>query len=150
MPDISVLVEMAEYFEIDILELINGERKGKEVLTEKSIEQVVDYAGKQQDYILRRVLIQSIVGFITFWVGIILGEIYRAIGGNYLLVFQPLFLGITVAMLSENITYILGINRRMRELRKKYKILWCVEIILLIILLIWLGVDTIDILKNGI
>ncbi len=50
MPDISVLIELADYYEVDITEVINGERKSESM--EKDMKEtlmaVADYADKQK------------------------------------------------------------------------------------------------------
>ena len=50
MPDLSVLVELADYYEVDIREIIDGERKG-EIMDKElkdTLQKVVDYSGVQK------------------------------------------------------------------------------------------------------
>jgi len=62
MPDISILIELADYYEIDIRELINGERKS-ETMTEETrdvLNQVAEYTDAEKKKILKNVLIYSV------------------------------------------------------------------------------------------
>jgi transcriptional regulator with XRE-family HTH domain len=51
MPDISMLVEIAEFYEVDIREIIDGERKSENMNDEVKVTilAVADYADKQKN-----------------------------------------------------------------------------------------------------
>ena len=71
MPDISLLVEIAEYYDISIPEIINGERKS-EIMNENAKEMALslsDYAEEINKKIKKRLFwltIAAIVGMIAF------------------------------------------------------------------------------------
>lgn len=50
MPDISILVELADYYDVDIRELLNGERKNENMNEDmkETLTMVADYAEKQK------------------------------------------------------------------------------------------------------
>lgn len=51
MPDISVLIELADYYEVDLREIINGERK-TEIMNEdlkETLEMVADYTTAEKE-----------------------------------------------------------------------------------------------------
>ena len=56
MPDISLLAELAETFDVSIPELINGERKSEEA------QKMSDYAGAEKETILKNIKNLSLVG----------------------------------------------------------------------------------------
>lgn len=62
MPDISLLVNIAEIFNVSISEIINGERKSE--IMEKEVKKVVeamsDYATAEKAIVLKRVKAASI------------------------------------------------------------------------------------------
>ena len=67
MPDISLLVEIAEFFDVSIPEIINGERK-----SESMNEEVKEVAGKLSDYanaekekLIKNIRSESIIGTIA-------------------------------------------------------------------------------------
>ena len=59
MPDISVLVELAEFYEVDIKEIIDGERKSETMNeeTKETLVKVAEYTkeDKKQQYIKMRI-----------------------------------------------------------------------------------------------
>lgn len=59
MPDISMLVEIAEFYEVDIREIIDGERKSENMNDEvkETILAVADYADKQKKQTVLRAII---------------------------------------------------------------------------------------------
>lgn len=77
LPDISLLIEISEYYNIDILEILNGERKSEKMTDEvkETIQKVADYADAEKAMLLHRVRIVSIVGLISLFVGLIMENI---------------------------------------------------------------------------
>lgn len=73
MPDLSILVELADFYDVDIRELIDGERKGENMTEELkgTLEKVADYTDTEKEKILKS-LYGSIVGstlvFLALWV----------------------------------------------------------------------------------
>ena len=63
MPDLGILVELADYYEVDIREIIDGERKSEIVEKEEkeTLLKVAEYADKQKrQAILKAVIIFSL------------------------------------------------------------------------------------------
>lgn len=65
MPDISILVEIAELFDVSIPEIINGERKNEKMDDEiKNVAQSMsDYATSEKQNLLKEVRTLSLIGF---------------------------------------------------------------------------------------
>ena len=61
MPDISILVELAVFYDIDIRELLNGERKSENMNEDmkETLTMVADYAEKQK----KQAIIRAVVLF---------------------------------------------------------------------------------------
>lgn len=57
MPDISVLVELAEFYGTDIREIINGERKSEDMDKEAKevLNKVVDYTSEDKETIIKKI-----------------------------------------------------------------------------------------------
>ena len=74
MPDISLLVEIADYFDVSIPEIINGERKSEKMNEEvkKVAEAMSDYATTEKETLIKNVRVHSIIGSIAVIVYIIL------------------------------------------------------------------------------
>jgi len=64
MPDISLLVNIAEYFDVSIPEIINGERKSENMNEEvrEVAETLSDYANVEKETIIKDIRMQSILG----------------------------------------------------------------------------------------
>ena len=67
MPDLSIMVELADFYDVDIRELINGERKS-EIMNEdlkETLGMVADYSETEKTKILNRVYIYGLISTIT-------------------------------------------------------------------------------------
>lgn len=67
MPDISLLIEISEFFDVSIPEIINGERKSENMNEEvKEIaNKLSDYANTEKEIIIKNIRIHSIMGTIA-------------------------------------------------------------------------------------
>ena len=64
MPDISLLVEIAEFFDVSIPEIINGERKSETMNEEvkEVADKLSDYANAEKETIIKNIRTHSIMG----------------------------------------------------------------------------------------
>lgn len=64
MPDISLLISIAEYFDVSIPEIINGERKSENMREEvrEVAETMSDYASVEKETIIKNIRMHSILG----------------------------------------------------------------------------------------
>ena len=143
MPDISVLVEISNYFEIDILELIEGERKNEKMNTENdnALETVANYAEKQKDIILKNVRRLDVVGIVCCTLSCLAMELNRFFENKIFIILQVVFLGITLGMLMWNVSYSTGISNVINRIEKKHTKMKYWEILLVIILVLWICWD---------
>ena len=76
MPDISLLVEIAEFFDVSIPEIIKGERKSENMQEEiKEVAKTMsDYASAEKEKLLKSIRYMSILGLIALVVHMALGE----------------------------------------------------------------------------
>ena len=67
MPDISLLVEIADFFDVSIPEIINGERKSEKMNEEvKEVAEILsDYANAEKEKMIKDIRIHSIMGTIA-------------------------------------------------------------------------------------
>lgn len=73
MPDLSILVELADFYDIDIRELIDGERKSENMTEEMkdTLVKVADYSESEKENIIRKLygsLIGSMLLFLALWI----------------------------------------------------------------------------------
>jgi len=67
MPDISLLVEISELFDVSISEIINGERKSENMNSEvKEVAQSMsDYAAHEKESIIKEIRSLSLIGLVA-------------------------------------------------------------------------------------
>lgn len=77
MPDISILVEIADYYQLDIREILNGEKNAALPADDgSSLKNVAEYADKEKEKLATKTRIYAIAGI----VGMFIFGIIRAFG----------------------------------------------------------------------
>ena len=88
-PDLDILIELSDYYDVDLREILSGERKSEQMNEElkETVLQVADYSNEEKERILRRMhwlFVAGLIGFVTFLVITFLGlsetSPYEAIG----------------------------------------------------------------------
>lgn len=120
LPDISLLIEISEYYHVDILEILNGERRNEKMTAEEKerIQKVADYADAEKATLLQRVRIVSIVGLISLFLGLMM----QLISSNSMIPMIPVYeyvkglcLGLVAGALITMVLYTTGILARIGE-----------------------------------
>lgn len=77
MPELGILVELAEYYGVDIKEIIDGERKSESMNQEEkeTLRKVADYTEAEKQLVVRRKCIVTFVGTMAFALCIMIGYI---------------------------------------------------------------------------
>ena len=78
MPDLDILMELSDLYEVDLREILSGERKSERMNEElkETVLQVADYSNEEKTRLLRRMhwlFIAGLIGFVTFLVITLLG-----------------------------------------------------------------------------
>ncbi len=75
MPDLDLLVEMADYFDVDLRELLDGERKSEKMdkELEEAVLKVADYSNHEKKKITKVVRIYFVAGIIALIINFLLG-----------------------------------------------------------------------------
>jgi len=75
MPELGILVELADYYEVDIKEIIDGERKSESMKKEEkeTLRKVADYAEVEKKLVVKRRCIVTFVGTLAFMLSIMIG-----------------------------------------------------------------------------
>lgn len=121
MPDISLLVDIAEFFNVSIPEIINGERKSE--IMEKEVKEVAEamsnYAGAEKSVILKRVKLISIIGLISLVIGLVMEAInYDSMIPIYECM-KETCLGLGVGALATMVLYTTGILEKIKNRKSK-------------------------------
>lgn len=121
MPDISLLVDIAEFFNVSIPEIINGERKSE--IMEKEVKEVAEamsnYAAAEKSVILKRVKLISIIGLISLVIGLVMEAInYDSMIPIYECM-KETYLGFGVGALATMVLYTTGILEKIKNRKSK-------------------------------
>lgn len=78
MPDLDILIELADFYSVDLREILNGERKSEQMNEElkEAVLQVADYSNEEKARWLRRMhwmFIAGLVGVLVYMVTIATG-----------------------------------------------------------------------------
>ena len=136
MPDLSILVELADFYDVDIRDIIDGERKGEDVNNEEKerLQLVADYAENEKNILLMRLRIISIVGLVSLVAGLTMMVISRE---NNLPIYDYLMgtlMGVAIGALLVAVFYSTGVLENMRKRKRTL-----MKVFLVISILILLG-----------
>lgn len=77
LPDLAVLVELADYYDVEIRELLNGERKGGTVKPEEkeNLLAAAEYSGGERNRLLARMHRLFLAGLAGFGAALVIGAL---------------------------------------------------------------------------
>ena len=78
MPDLDVLIELSDFYDVDLREILSGERKRERMKEEwkEAVLQAADYSSEEKTRLLRRMhwlFLAGLIGFAAFLVIVALG-----------------------------------------------------------------------------
>ncbi len=135
MPDLGILVELADFYDVDIRDIIDGERKGEDMNKEEKerLQLVADYAENEKNILLMRLRIISIVGLVSLVAGLVMMVISR---DNNLPVYDYLMgtlMGVAIGALLVAVFYSTGVLENMRKRKRTLmKVLLVISILILL------------------
>ena len=125
MPDLGMLVELADFYNVDIREIIDGERKSEimNLETKDTLKKVAEYT-EEENRKLRNKMADMMAGtaILVIFNAILFGTnaFNGAIPESSYHNMMNFTLGLTVATLVLNIMYLFGMFERIRERREAY------------------------------
>ena len=132
MPDISILVEIADYYQLDVREILNGERDKELPSGTSAVKDVAEYAEKEQEKLALRTRIFAIAGI----AGMITFLCLRAFGNPENLIVSmvaSLALILVYAALASSLIYT---SSRLQTLQRKIKMKIRKNLIIIIITIV--------------
>ena len=75
MPDLDLLIEIADFYEVEIGELIDGERKGGMIMDKEikeTVLKVADYSSDEKIKLMKKLHVFAWVGVISFLIFLVL------------------------------------------------------------------------------
>lgn len=140
MPDISIISEIAGFFEVDIREIINGERDKAQAETEDIVSKVIEYADTEKGKLSKKVTRYSIVGLVSMLIFVLISK--YGIGGQGIIpsILESLSMMFVYFALSQNLLFTTGRLEKKVENRKKQSLkLKVLRLLLLIGALIFIS-----------
>ena len=135
LPDISILIDLAEFYDLDIREIIDGERKSENMNKEikDTLVKVAEYTTDEKVKLLKELLSDSVVGLICT-IGVLVSLFLADIGKNTIS-FAIIFSVVAMGSLFSAIKNILRINGNISKssYKKMTKIALAVGIPLILI-----------------
>ena len=116
LPDISLLVEIADFYEVDVREIIEGERKSE--MMDKEVREVAtkmsDYANEEKSKLLKGIQIVSFVGVLALLVSVVL-QTAKKDAVNYGVLIATLIALVIMAVIT---LYVTGVLRKIIKNKK--------------------------------
>ena len=116
MPDLSILIKMAEFYNVEVKEILDGERKSEQMNEElkETVIKVTDYTETNNARLLKRVRIIGITGVITILIAMVMDAGGLAVSPFWESVKRDLYAW-TLGTLIANILYTTGWLKRISE-----------------------------------
>ena len=123
MPDMDILMEMADYYAVDLRELLDGERKSEKMNKdlEETVLKVADYSNEEKNTITKRMHLLFIAGFIAFIIYFIILFTLDDVTSIVLDFVSGLCLGISFGMMIVGVIFTSKNARKIREFKVKVK-----------------------------
>lgn len=115
MPDISILIEIADYYQIDVREILNGERNESVPEDTSALKDVAEYADKEREKMAIRTRIYSILGII----GILTYVFIRTLGST--LIFNLIASVSLILVYTALVSSLIYTSARLQTLQRKVK-----------------------------
>lgn len=142
MPDLSIIVELADFYDIDIRELLNGERKSEEMnedLKETTLK-MADYAEAEKQLLTKRLCIISFIGLLSLLTALMFVELKLEQINPLLECIESICFGLAVGALITGIFFSTGVlakirnNPRGRKFAKSIGIIVAVTAIIFVVI----------------
>ena len=120
MPDLSILIQIADYYDVEIREILDGERRNEDMDKEmkETLSKAADYSNLEKQQLTRRMCILFITGTITATIYIFL-EFFLELSTPALDFVKGMALGYSYGMLVGGILFTSGVMYKLNAGKKK-------------------------------
>ena len=132
MPDISIIVEIADYYDLDVREILNGERSNALPADSSSIKDIAEYADKDKEKLAVKTRLYAIAGII----GIITYLCLRAFGNPDSIIINLIASLSLVAVYAALASSLIYTSNRLQTLQRKLKMKLKKNLLLIILTLV--------------
>ena len=139
MPDLSIIVELADFYDVDIRDLLNGERKSENNMNEdlkKTGLKMADYAETEKQLLTKKLCISSLVGLLALLTALVFVYL-RLEQINPLLEFMEYTcFGLAIGALNAGILFSTGVLAKIRNNTKGKRIAKIIRTISIVMIII--------------
>lgn len=120
MPDLDILIQLADFYEVDIKEMLDGERKDEKMNKdmEETILKVADYSNEERKRLTKRMHVLFLAGVAAFIVFLVLDYMGLADSG-YTEAIASFASGFSFGMLLLGVIYTSRYMSKLREFKMK-------------------------------
>jgi len=120
MPDLDILIEISDYYEVDLREILNGERKSENMNKEieETVLQAVDYTNAEAEKCNKRIRLCNAIGTLLVAVTLMLKEsaFYATETG---MIFADIIQGMSIGLLMVGLVMSSRYGARVRAFKKR-------------------------------
>lgn len=138
LPDISLLIELAEFYDVEIKEIIDGERKSENMDQKEkdTLLKVADYAENEKDILMKRVRIISFVGLGSLLLALLFVSFEIEQINPFLMCIEGIAFGLSVGALITCIFFTTGVLSEIRNNKKSKCVVTALRVIFTAIVII--------------
>lgn len=121
MPDLDILIQIADYYEVEIREILDGEWKNETMNKEleETVLKVADYSTSEKQTYARRMCVLFIIGVVLFFVYIVMDNLGMADGGGLSEDIASCALGFPLGVMIGGILYTSGYLAKWKNFKKR-------------------------------
>lgn len=118
LPDLDILIEMSDFYEIDLREILDGERKNEKMNEElkETVLKVAEYSNDEKKKQAKIVFVYFVIGIVGMFVHITLDMV--ELPETFLVgLFEGLTVGLGLAAMLLGILYVTGVMTKIRAFK---------------------------------
>ena len=121
MPDLDVLIQIADYYDVELRELLDGERRSESMNEEmkETVLKVADYSNEEKKKLSRRMCICFSVGAVLFTFYIVTEMCFEGVQNELLEFCEGFTLGFSYSMMIVGILYTSGCLLKLKALKQR-------------------------------
>ena len=119
MPDLDILMQMSDYYDVDIRELLDGERKSENMNKEleETVVKIAEYSNDEKKRLARRLSVLFLVAIVAFVIYMVLDIMNRTDLYNGRI--ADTALGLSFGMLIVGFMYTSGLLMKIKMFKKR-------------------------------
>lgn len=120
MPDLDILIEMADFFDVDLREILDGERKSEKMDKElkETVLKVAEYSNEEKKRNTRLVLVYFVLGIVALLSNLVMESL--GLPDNFAVGFlEGITIGMAIAAMILGILYVTGTLSKVCAVKKR-------------------------------